>query len=152
MADVRFENVTKVYDGGVQAVDRFSMDIADGEFIVLVGPSGCGKSTTLRLLAGLETISGGSIRIDDRIVNDVPARDRDIAMVFQDYALYPHMTVRANLACGIDRRRAHRSRLRALCSPAYAKQRRAELDEVRERVRTAAKTLGIESLLERHPR
>ena len=152
MADVRFDNVTKVYDGGVQAVDRFSMDIADGEFIVLVGPSGCGKSTTLRMLAGLETISDGSIRIDDRIVNDVPARDRDIAMVFQDYALYPHMTVRANLAFGIDRRRAHRSRLRALCSPGYAKRRRAELDEVRERVQTAAKTLGIESLLERHPR
>ncbi len=152
MADVRFDNVTKVYDGGVRAVDRFSMTIRDGEFIVLVGPSGCGKSTTLRMLAGLESISDGHIHIDDRVVNDVPARDRDIAMVFQDYALYPHMTVRANLAFGIDRRRAHRSRLRALCSPAYAKRRRAELEHVRDHVQQAATTLGIDALLDRHPR
>ena len=152
MADVRFDSVTKVYEGGVQAVDRFSMSISDGEFIVLVGPSGCGKSTTLRMLAGLESTTDGSILIDDQVVNDMPASERDIAMVFQDYALYPHMTVQANLAFGIDRRRTHRSRLRALCAPSYANRRREELARVRARVQDAARTLGIEDLLERHPR
>ncbi|MCL2695649.1 MAG: ATP-binding cassette domain-containing protein, partial [Clostridiales bacterium] len=98
MATVSLKNIKKVYDGGVVAVQEFSLDIADKEFIVLVGPSGCGKSTTLRMVAGLEEISSGELYIGDRLVNDVPPKDRDIAMVFQSYALYPHMTVYKNMA------------------------------------------------------
>src|SRR5438045_4701114 len=99
MARVKLEGVRKIYTEGAQqvAVDRVDVDVGDGEFVVLVGPLGCGKSTTLRMIAGLESISAGTITIDDRIVNDVPPKARDIAMVFQNYALYPHMTVRANL-------------------------------------------------------
>jgi len=93
MAQVILTDVDKIYEGSVKVVDRFNLDIRDGEFIVLVGPSGCGKSTTLRMIAGLEDISGGTIQIGGRIVNDIPPKDRDIAMVFQSYALYPHMTV-----------------------------------------------------------
>ena len=133
MADVRLENVTKVFPGGTTAVDGFTLDIANQEFIVLVGPSGCGKSTTLRMVAGLEEISSGTIRIGNRVVNDVPPKDRDIAMVFQNYALYPHMSVYKNMAFGL-------------------KLRRFPKDEIDRRVREAAKILGIESLLERKPK
>src|SRR5438477_3164239 len=101
MAQVHLEQVSKVYPGNVKAVDAVDLAIADQEFIVLVGPSGCGKSTTLRMIAGLEEISAGTIRIGERVVNDVPPKDRDIAMVFQNYALYPHMTVYKNMAFGL---------------------------------------------------
>jgi multiple sugar transport system ATP-binding protein len=133
MAEVSLENVTKVYAGGVKAVDDLSLRILDQEFIVLVGPSGCGKSTTLRMVAGLEEVTGGTIRIADRIVNDVPPKDRDIAMVFQNYALYPHMTVYKNMAFGL-------------------KLRRFPKKEIDERVRWAAGILGLGELLERKPK
>jgi len=133
MAEVRIENVTKVYPGNIKAVDDISLRIADEEFVVLVGPSGCGKSTTLRMVAGLEEITDGTIAIGDRVVNDMAPKDRDIAMVFQNYALYPHMTVYKNMAFGLKLR----------------KFKRADIDE---RVRNAAKILGIEKLLERKPK
>ena len=101
MAQVSVRGVEKAYDGGVMAVRGIDLEVADGEFVVLVGPSGCGKSTTLRMIAGLEEISGGEIWIGGRRVNDVPPRDRDIAMVFQNYALYPHMTVQDNMGFGL---------------------------------------------------
>src|SRR2546421_10649077 len=104
MAQVHLEKVTKVYPGGVKAVDAIDLTIADREFVVLVGPSGCGKSTTLRMVAGLEEISGGTIQIGDRVVNDIPPKNRDIAMVFQNYALYPHITVYKNMAFGLQLR------------------------------------------------
>src|SRR5580765_3338634 len=110
MATVTFEHVTKKY-GEVVAVDDLNLAINDGEFMVLVGPSGCGKTTSLRMIAGLEEISGGEIRIGDRVVNNVPPKDRDIAMVFQNYALYPHMTVEKNLSFGL--------RLRMLPGPLW---------------------------------
>jgi len=133
MADVALENVTKVFPGGTVAVQDFTLTIRNQEFIVLVGPSGCGKSTTLRMVAGLEEATGGTIRIGDRVVNDVPPKDRDIAMVFQNYALYPHMTVYKNMAFGLKLRRFPK----------------AEIDT---RVKEAAKILGIEGLLERKPK
>ncbi len=133
MAEVILENVDKIYPGGVKAVDDFNLSIRDGEFLVLVGPSGCGKSTTLRMVAGLEEISGGTIRIGNRIINDVPPKDRDIAMVFQNYALYPHMTVYKNMAFALKLRK-------------YPKK------EIDQRVREAAAILGIENLLERKPK
>jgi multiple sugar transport system ATP-binding protein len=133
MAEVVLTDVTKVYPGDVTAVDKANLRIADEEFIVLVGPSGCGKSTTLRMVAGLEEISDGTIRIGDRVVNDVPPKDRDIAMVFQNYALYPHMTVYKNMAFALKLRK-------------FPKQ------EIDERVRHAAKILGIDNLLERKPK
>ena len=133
MADVTLENVCKVFPGGTVAVDTFTLDIANQEFIVLVGPSGCGKSTTLRMVAGLEEVTSGTIRIGSRVVNDVPPKDRDIAMVFQNYALYPHMTVYKNMAFGL-------------------KLRRFPKEEIDRRVREAAKILGIEMLLERKPK
>src|SRR5256886_3704485 len=105
MARVTLCDVCKDYPNGVRAVDRVSLEIADAEFVVLVGPSGCGKSTTLRMVAGLEEISGGTIKIGERVVNDVPPKDRDIAMVFQNYALYPHMSVYKNMAFGLELRR-----------------------------------------------
>src|SRR6476469_8188720 len=101
MARVDLEQVTKTFPGGVKAVDAVDLAIADKEFVVLVGPSGCGKSTTLRMIAGLEELTSGTIRIGDRVVNHVPPKDRDIAMVFQNYALYPHMTVYKNMAFGL---------------------------------------------------
>src|SRR5215813_1276167 len=105
MAQVVLENLSKVYPGGVRAVDGINLHIRDQEFLVLVGPSGCGKSTTLRMIAGLEEISGGTIRIGERVVNNLAPRDRDIAMVFQNYALYPHKTVYDNLAFGLRMRK-----------------------------------------------
>ncbi len=135
MAGVRLEGVRKIYTEGAQqvAVDRVDLDVNDGEFVVLVGPSGCGKSTTLRMIAGLESISDGTISIGDRIVNDVPPKARDIAMVFQNYALYPHMTVRDNLGFAL--------RLRDMPS-----------SEIDQRVKTAAATLGLDDYLDRKPR
>jgi multiple sugar transport system ATP-binding protein len=132
MASVRLDNVRKVYDNGFVAVAGASFDIADGELLVLVGPSGCGKSTLLRMIAGLETISGGSLSIGGRIVNDVAPKDRDIAMVFQNYALYPHMSVAENLAFGLKLR----------------KQPRAEIER---RVRDTAALLGLTPMLDRRP-
>ena len=134
MASIRIENLSKVYKGGtVKAVDQVNLEIKDKEFVVLVGPSGCGKSTTLRMIAGLEDISSGNIWIGDRLVNDVPAKDRDIAMVFQNYALYPHMTVFENMAFGLKLRK-------------FPKQ------EIDARVREAAAMLGLEPYLERKPK
>ena len=105
MAGLKLKNIQKVYENGFQAVKDFNLDIEDREFIVFVGPSGCGKSTTLRMIAGLEEISGGELYIDDKLVNDVAPKDRDIAMVFQNYALYPHMTVYENMAFGLKLRK-----------------------------------------------
>ena len=133
MAGVLLEDVTKVFPGNVVAVKEAHIDIADKEFLVLVGPSGCGKSTTLRMIAGLEEITSGTIKIGDRVVNDVPPKDRDIAMVFQNYALYPHMTVRNNMAFGLKLRRFPKS-------------------EIEERVQEAARILGIGELLDRKPK
>ena len=134
MANVRLQGVRKIYpDGGHVAVHGVDLDVADGEFVVLVGPSGCGKSTTLRMIAGLESITAGSIYIGDRLVNDVPPKDRDIAMVFQNYALYPHMTVRENLAFAL-------------------KLRKLPAAEIERRVQRAAATLGLEPVLDRKPR
>ena len=110
MATVTFDHITKKY-GDVTAVDDFNLEIADGEFMVLVGPSGCGKTTNLRMIAGLEEISEGTLRIGDRVVNDVPPKDRDIAMVFQSYALYPHMTVRDNMAFGLKLRKVPKAEI-----------------------------------------
>ena len=133
MAEVSVRKVVKEYDGGVQAVKGIDLDIADHEFVVLVGPSGCGKSTTLRMIAGLEEITAGEIWIDGDVVNDVPPRDRDIAMVFQNYALYPHMSVFDNMAFGL-------------------KLRKFPKDEIKRRVDEAARILDIAPLLERKPR
>ncbi len=133
MAEVVLDNVTKVYPGGVVAVKDASLTIKDEEFFVLVGPSGCGKSTTLRMIAGLEEITQGTIVIGERVVNDIPPKDRDIAMVFQNYALYPHMTAYKNIAFGL--------RLRK-----YPK------DEIDRRVKDAAQILGITDLLDKKPK
>ena len=133
MAEVSFDRVGKVYPDGTRAVTGFDLGIRDGEFMVLVGPSGCGKTTALRMLAGLEDISEGVVRIGERVVNHVPSRDRDIAMVFQSYALYPHLSVYENIAFGL--------RLRKLSKK-----------EIDERVNKAAHTLGLEELLKRKPR
>ncbi len=133
MASVRLENVRKVYEGGVVAVHDLSLEVREKEFVVLVGPSGCGKSTTLRMIAGLEEITSGAIYIGDRVVNDVPPKDRDIAMVFQNYALYPHMTVYENMAFGL-------------------KLRKFPKDEIERRVREAAAILEIEQYLDRKPK
>jgi multiple sugar transport system ATP-binding protein len=132
MASVTYEHVTKRF-GDVVAVNDLDIEVADKEFLVLVGPSGCGKSTALRCLAGLEEVTDGRILIGDRVVNDVPPKDRDIAMVFQSYALYPHMSVYDNMAFGLKLRKTPES-------------------EIRERVNRAAKNLGIEMLLDRKPK
>ena len=115
MAEVKLKNIYKKYPGGVTAVNDFNLDIADKEFIVLVGPSGCGKSTTLRMIAGLEEITSGELLIDGKLVNDIAPKDRDIAMVFQNYALYPHMTVFENMAFGLKLRKTLRERSRREC-------------------------------------
>ena len=151
MATIELNRVGKTYPGGVRAVQDASLDIAHGEFVVLVGPSGCGKSTLLRMIAGLETITEGALSIDGQRMNDLPPQDRDIAMVFQNYALYPHMDVRTNMAFGLLRRRRFPSAFRALLSPAYAEGRRAERAAIDARVLAAARTLGIEHLLARKP-
>jgi multiple sugar transport system ATP-binding protein len=133
MARVVLKDVEKVYPGGMKAVQGFSLDIADEEFVVFVGPSGCGKSTTLRCVAGLEDITGGTIHIGERLVNDVPPKDRDIAMVFQNYALYPHMSVFENMSFALKLRKTPR-------------------DVIEQKVKKAAKILGIEQLLDRKPK
>ncbi|NLW26894.1 ABC transporter ATP-binding protein [Acetivibrio saccincola] len=133
MASVKLKNIYKRYPGGVTAVNDFNLDIEDKEFIILVGPSGCGKTTTLRMIAGLEEITEGELYIGDKLVNDVAPKDRDIAMVFQNYALYPHMTVYDNMAFGL-------------------KLRKMPKDEIKRRVLEAAKILDIEHLLERKPK
>ncbi len=133
MASVTLEHIKKVYDKNVVAVHDFNLEIKDKEFVVFVGPSGCGKSTTLRMIAGLEDISGGTLKIDDRVVNDVEPKDRDIAMVFQNYALYPHITVYENLAFSL--------RLRKM-----------DKEEIHRRVCQAAEILGITEYLDRKPK
>jgi multiple sugar transport system ATP-binding protein len=135
MARVKLEGVRKIYTEGAQqvAVDRVDLDVKDGEFVVLVGPSGCGKSTTLRMIAGLESISAGTVAIGDRVVNDVPPKGRDIAMVFQNYALYPHMSVRENLGFAL-------------------KLRNIAANDIDRRVQSAAATLGLDQYLDRKPR
>lgn len=133
MASISLRNIYKIYPGEVTAVKDFNLEIEDREFIVLVGPSGCGKSTTLRMIAGLEEISEGELHIGDRFVNDVPPKDRDIAMVFQNYALYPHMTVFKNMAFGLELRKTPK-------------------DEIKQRVTEAARILDIEHLLDRKPK
>jgi len=133
VAGVTFSGVTKVYSDGTQAVSDMSVEIADGEFVVLVGPSGCGKTTALRMLAGLETITSGTVSIGDKVVNHMAPRDRDIAMVFQNYALYPHMKVYDNIAFGL-------------------RLRKVPKNEIDKRVRDAAQVLGLETFLDRKPR
>ena len=133
MASISCRHIYKIYPGNVTAVKDFNLEIADKEFIVFVGPSGCGKSTTLRMIAGLEEISKGEMYIGDRLINDVPPKDRDIAMVFQNYALYPHMTVRENMAFPLKLKK-------------YPK------EEIRKRVDQAAEVLGITEYLDRKPK
>lgn len=133
MAELKLDHIFKIYDNKVTAVSDFNLDIQDKEFVVFVGPSGCGKSTTLRMIAGLEEISKGDLYIDQKRVNDVPPKDRDIAMVFQNYALYPHMTVYDNMAFGL-------------------KLRKFSKDEIDKRVKEAAKILGLEEYLKRKPK
>ncbi len=133
MAGLSLQNVYKKYSGDVVAVSDFCLEIEDKEFIILVGPSGCGKSTTLRMIAGLEEISDGDVYIGDRRINDVQPKDRDIAMVFQNYALYPHMSVYENIAFGL-------------------KLRKTPKDEIKRRVEEAARILDITHLLERKPK
>jgi multiple sugar transport system ATP-binding protein len=132
MAQIVLDHVDKAYPGGVKGIDGLNLAISDGEFMVLVGPSGCGKSTALRSIAGLEEITAGTISIGSRVVNDLPPKDRDIAMVFQNYALYPHMTVEQNLAFGLQ-------------------QRKTPKDEIRRRVAETARMLGLEDYLKRKP-
>ncbi|MDI9404116.1 MAG: ATP-binding cassette domain-containing protein [Limnohabitans sp.] len=155
MATVQLTKVGKVYAGerGVhfRAVEAVDLAIQDGEFCVLVGPSGCGKSTTLRMIAGLEEISEGVLEIDGRMVNDVPAKDRDIAFVFQNYALYPHLTVAENVAFGLETRRTHRNALVAALTGAGTA-RGEESAVIRARVAEVSKTLGLDALLHRYPR
>ncbi len=155
MAGLRLENVTKVYPGGTRAVDGLTLQVADGEFVVIVGPSGCGKSTTLLMVAGLETITSGTIRIGERVVNEVAPRDRDVAMVFQNYALYPHLTVRGNLAMSLHLRRRFSfaaNPLGFLLSRRRRAVARAEAAEMMRRVHDTAGLLGITDLLDRRPR
>ena len=132
MAKVELKGIGKIYDGNVRAVDNANITIEDQEFVIFVGPSGCGKSTTLRMVAGLEDISEGELYIDQELMNDVPPKDRNIAMVFQNYALYPHMTVYDNMAFGL-------------------KIRKTDKAEIERRVNEAARILDIEKLLDRKP-
>src|SRR3989338_4492251 len=133
MARVVLKNVCKVYPGGVEAVKDFNLEINDKEFIVLVGPSGCGKSTSLRMIAGLEEISSGEIYIDNVLVNSIPPKDRNIAMVFQNYALYPHMSVYKNMAFGLKLRKYNNT-------------------EIHKRVMEAGEILGLKNLMNRKPK
>jgi multiple sugar transport system ATP-binding protein len=154
MASVALREVSKRYPGGVTAVDNISLEVQDREFVVLVGPSGCGKSTTLRMIAGLEEVSGGTIEIGGRNVTHVAPKDRDIAMVFQNYALYPHMTVQRNMAFGLHLRCGGWPRLlwKQLTSPAEATALADQRRRIPARVQQAAQILGIEGLLHRMPR
>ena len=133
MASVSFNNVQKTYSNQTKVIHGITFDIQNGEFVVLVGPSGCGKSTLLRMLAGLEEISGGEISIDNTVINELESKDRDIAMVFQSYALYPHMTVRENMAFSL-------------------RLRKADAKTTQERVDHAANILNLNTLLDRYPR
>ena len=133
MASLSLKNVTKAYPNGFVAVKDFNLEIADKEFVIFVGPSGCGKSTTLRMIAGLEDISSGELYIDGKLMNDVEPKDRDIAMVFQNYALYPHMSVYDNMAFGL-------------------KLRKTPKDEIDKLVHEAARILDLEHLLDRKPK
>jgi multiple sugar transport system ATP-binding protein len=133
LAEVELDEVTKVYEDGTEAVSDLNLGVGDGEFVVLVGPSGCGKTTALRMIAGLETVTQGIVRIGERVVNRVPSKDRDIAMVFQNYALYPHLSVAENMAFGL-------------------RLRKVKKREARRRVERAARTLGLEEFLDRKPR
>jgi multiple sugar transport system ATP-binding protein len=133
MAEIKLEEVSKVFPDGTEAVSSMTLDIADGEFMVFVGPSGCGKTTALRMVAGLEDMSRGTIRIGERVVNDMPPKDRDVAMVFQNYALYPHMSVYDNMAFGL-------------------KLQKLPKDEIDRRVKNAARILGLSDFLKRKPR
>src|ERR1700709_98700 len=133
MAGIALSHVGKVYEDGTRAVTDLNIDIRDGEFLVFVGPSGCGKTTALRMVAGLESITEGEVRIGDRVVNNIPPRDRDIAMVFQSYALYPHMSVRDNIGFGLQLRKMPK-------------------DELNQRVEEAARILGLSEYLDRKPR
>ena len=133
MAGLSLKNICKVYSNGYEAVKDFNLEIEDREFIIFVGPSGCGKSTTLRMIAGLEDISSGELKIGDRVVNDVEPKDRDIAMVFQNYALYPHMNVFDNMAFSLKLRKVPKA-------------------EIESQVREAAKILDLEKLLDRKPK
>src|ERR1700722_1668399 len=133
MARIALEHVGKVYEDGTRAVTDLNIDIEDGEFVVFVGPSGCGKTTALRMVAGLESVTEGEIRIGDKVVNDVPPRDRDVAMVFQSYALYPHLSVRDNIGFGLALRKVPK-------------------DELRKQVEEAARVLGLSEYLDRKPR
>ena len=132
MGNIVLKDVDKVYENGFHAVHKLSLDVADGEFLVLVGPSGCGKSTALRMIAGLETISSGELSIGGKVVNDLEPKDRDIAMVFQSYALYPHLTVRDNIAFALKLRKMPKA-------------------EINERVEKAAKILELTENLDRRP-
>ena len=133
MASLTFNNVTKVYPGNIEVIHGISMEVQDGEFVVIVGPSGCGKSTLMRMVAGLESVTGGTIQIDEKTVNNLEPAERDIAMVFQNYALYPHMSVYDNMAYGL-------------------KIRKHSKEEIRERVNVAAQILELNQLLDRRPR
>ena len=133
MASLSLKGIDKKYPNGFHAVKDFNLEIEDKEFIIFVGPSGCGKSTTLRMIAGLEDITGGTLEIDGKVMNDVEPKDRDIAMVFQNYALYPHMTVYDNMAFGL-------------------KLRKVPKDEIDKKVREAAKILDLDKLLDRKPK
>src|SRR5919202_3031387 len=133
MAEIALEKLTKVYGDGTRAVSELDLEIGDGEFVVLVGPSGCGKTTALRMVAGLEPITGGGVLIGDQVVNDLPPKDRDIAMIFQNYALYPHMSAFDNMAFGLKLRKV-------------AKEKRGQ------RVEGAAQTLGLAEVLPKKPR
>ena len=133
MAEVTFDRVSKIYPDGTTAVSDLDLDIRDGEFMVLVGPSGCGKTTALRMVAGLEEISEGALRIGERVVNHVAPRDRDIAMVFQSYALYPHLSVYENIAFGLRLKKMDKA-------------------EIEKRVQRAADLLGLQEFLKRKPR
>src|SRR5215212_803883 len=132
MSEIVFEDVSKVFDDGTVAVNRLNLTVEDGTLMVLVGPSGCGKTTSLRMVAGLEEATAGEIKIGDRVVNHVAPKDRDIAMVFQNYALYPHMTVYKNMAFGL-------------------KMRKVPKPQIHQRVSEAARILGIDHLLDRKP-
>lgn len=154
MASVSIEGVSKVFTGNVEAIRDLHLEIHDREFLVLLGPSGCGKSTTLRLIAGLEEVTCGQVRIGERDVTHVAPKDRDIAMVFQNYALYPHMTVYKNMAFGLELRYGgnwfHRT-LKRLMSPTVAASLAAKRHGIRDEVRQTAQAMEIEHLLDRMP-